>query len=43
MNVWFVVIRFGGGGGGGGGGVGGWSQIKPIMFGNELRIYDMIP
>ena len=36
----FVVINLGEGGGGGGGG---WSQIKPIMFGNELRTYDMIP
>ena len=21
----------------------GWSQIKPITFGNELRTFDMIP
>ena len=34
----FVVINLGEGGGGGG-----WSQIKPITFGNELRTYDMIP
>ena len=34
--MWFVVNKFGGGGGG-------WSQIKQITFGNELRIYDMIP
>ena len=34
--MWFVVIKFGGGGGG-------WSQIKPITFGNELRTYDKIP
>ena len=33
----FVVINLGEGGGGG------WSQIKPIAFGNELRTYDMIP
>ena len=26
-----------------GGGGGGWSQIKPITFGNELRTYDVIP
>ena len=31
--MWFIVIKFGGGGGG-------WSQIKLITFGNELRTYD---
>ena len=36
--MWFVIIKFGGRGG-----EGGWSQIKPITFGNELRTYDMIP
>ena len=25
------------------GGGGGWSQIKPTTFGNELRTYDMTP
>ena len=34
----FVVINLGEGVGGGG-----WSQIKLITFGNELRTYDMIP
>ena len=31
-----TVIKFGGVGGG-------WSQIKPITFGNEFRTYDMVP
>ena len=35
--MWFVVGNLGEGGGGG------WSQIKPIMCGNELRTYDVIP
>ena len=34
--MWFVVINLGEGGGG-------WSQIKPITFENELKTYDMIP